>query len=166
MKSFLIIFFTSILLSSLLGCSNQNSKIQEKEITSLKKRVINPWTWQDKWGFVQANEVTGAKRMLFCAGQISVDENGELLHSGDMEKQLNQILDNLEILLEQANFKLSDVVRFTYYTTDIKAFSEANLAVLANRLKENNCRPATSLIGVAALARPDCVVEIEATFMD
>lgn len=144
-------------------CNDGGSSNQKEKATSIERRVINPWTWQDKFGFVQANEVTGAQRMLFCAGQISVDENGELLYPGDMEKQLNQILDNMEVLLAQADFKLSDVVRFTYYTTDIPAFAEANLAVLVNRLKENNCKPATSLIGVAALARPDCVVEIEAT---
>ncbi len=164
--NFILVFLTFAALTLFMSCQDGHNANQKKEITTFKKKIINPWTWQDKWGFVQANEVTGAQRMLFCAGQISVDENGELLHPGDMKKQLNQILDNMEILLEQANFELSDVVRFTYYTTDINAFAEANLAVLANRLKENNCKPATSLIGVAALARPGCVVEIEATLMD
>lgn len=164
--NFILVFLTLAALTLFMGCQDGHNANQKKELTTFKKKIINPWTWQDKWGFVQANEVTGAQRMLFCAGQISVDENGELLHPGDMEKQLNQILDNMETLLEQANFELSDVVRFTYYTTDVNAFAEANLAVLANRLKENNCKPATSLIGVAALARPGCVVEIEATLMD
>ena len=167
MNTRIIFVLLTLLLSTLLtSCSDKHNANQKQETLTMKKKVINPWTWQDRFGFVQANEVSGAQRMLFCAGQISVDENGELLHPNDMKKQLNQILDNMEVLLEQANFQLSDVVRFTYYTTDISAFTEANLAVLANRLKENNCKPATSLIGVAALARPGCVVEIEATLMD
>ncbi len=129
-----------------------------------KRRIINPWKWQDKYGFVQANEVSDARRMIFCAGQISVDKNGKLLYPGDMKKQINQIFDNLEIILEQSDFKLSDVVRFTYYTTDVAAFTDS-AHVVADRYKKGGCKPATSLIGITALARPDCVVEIEATFM-
>ena len=40
----------------------------------MDRRVINPWTWQDQFGFVQANEVSNGQRVLFCAGQTSVDE--------------------------------------------------------------------------------------------
>lgn len=131
----------------------------------MKKRVINPWTWQDKLGFVQANEVTDAKRTLYTAGIVSVDEDGNLLHGGNMEKQINQIIDNLETLVSQADFKLSDVVRFTYYTTDVQAFTQAG-PVLGRRLKSAGCEPATSLIGVDSLFHPDCIVEIAATAVD
>lgn len=131
----------------------------------LKKRSINPWAWQDKFGFVQANEITNARRMLFTAGIVSVDGEGSLLHPGDMEKQIRQIVDNLEEILEQANFKLSDVVRFTYYTTDVEDFGKA-AHVLFGRLEKAGCKLATSLIGVDSLFHPDCVVEIEATVVD
>lgn len=129
----------------------------------MKKKVINPWTWQDKFGFVQANEVTGAQRTLYCAGQIAVDENGCLMHPNDMVKQVEQILVNIETLLTESNFKFSDVVRIIYYTTDIEKFTQANIAVLSKKLGEFGCRPATTLIGVAALARPECLVELEVT---
>ncbi len=127
----------------------------------MERRIINPWTWQDQFGFVQANEVTDAERTLFTAGIVSVDQDGNLLHPGDMERQIDQTLDNMETLVRQAGFQLSDVVRFTYYTTDVEAFASAG-HVLGTRLADAACRPATSLIGVAALFHPDCVVEIEA----
>jgi hypothetical protein len=44
----------------------------------MERRVINPWTWQDAFGFVQANEVSGAKRTVICSGQTSVDASGRL----------------------------------------------------------------------------------------
>lgn len=78
-----------------------------------------------------------------------------------MEMQIQQILNNMETLLEQADFRLSDVVKFTYYTVDVQAFGAA-AATLIERLKKADCRPATSLIGVSSLFHPDCVVEIEA----
>lgn len=131
----------------------------------MERRVINPWTWQDRFGFVQANEVTDAKRTMFTAGIVSVDGDGNLLHPGDMEKQIDQVLDNMETVIREAGFQLSDVVRFTYYTTNVEAFSNAG-HILGKRLAEAACRPATSLIGVASLFHPDCVVEIEAVVSD
>lgn len=131
----------------------------------MEKRTINPWTWQDKFGFVQANEITGAQRILFTAGIVSVDAEGNLLHNGNMEKQINQIINNMELVLEQAGFNLSDVVRFTYYTADVQGFIESS-HVLISRLEKSGCKPATSLIGVNSLFHPDCVVEIEATVVD
>ncbi len=150
---------------SIAGCGDSQQANQKNEITAIKKRIINPWTWQDKFGFVQANEVTDARRTLYTAGIVSVDGDGNLLHKGNMEKQINQIIDNLETLVNQANFKLSDVVRFTYYTTDVQAFIEAG-PVLVGRLEKAGCKPATSLIGVNSLYHPDCIVEIAATVVD
>lgn len=39
----------------------------------MERGIINPWKWQDEYGFVQANEVSGGQRVLYCAGQVSVD---------------------------------------------------------------------------------------------
>ena len=164
-KYSLLTVLICLLFTSLIGCGHSQHAGQNKKITTMKKRVINPWTWQDKYGFVQANEITDAQRMLFTAGIVSVDGEGNLLYEGDMEKQINQIIDNLESILEQANFKLSDVVRFTYYTTDVQAFGRAS-HVLIERLEKAGCKPATSLIGVNSLFHPACVVEIEATVVN
>lgn len=130
----------------------------------MTRKIINPWKWQENFGFVQANQIRGGEKMLFCAGQVSVDESGNLMHAGDMKGQINQIFDNLETILHNAEMRLQDIARLTYYTTDISRFVEAETAqVLFKRLKQGNCKPATSLIGVASLFHPDCVLELEAT---
>jgi 2-iminobutanoate/2-iminopropanoate deaminase len=49
----------------------------------MERRINNPWTWQDQMGYVQANEVSGAQRTLFLAGQGSVDEEGRPVHPDD-----------------------------------------------------------------------------------
>jgi enamine deaminase RidA (YjgF/YER057c/UK114 family) len=127
----------------------------------MTKRIINPWTWQDKFGFVQANEISNAKKMLFSAGIVSVDGDGNLLHTGDMEKQIIQILDNLETIVDQSDLQVSDIVRLTYYTTDTSEFT-SHSSVLIDRLNRWKCKPATTLLGVKSLFHPDCLVEIEA----
>jgi len=38
----------------------------------VEQRKINPWKWQDQYGFSQAIEVSNASRVLYCAGQASV----------------------------------------------------------------------------------------------
>jgi enamine deaminase RidA (YjgF/YER057c/UK114 family) len=128
----------------------------------MKRRTINPWTWQDQLGYVQANEVTGAQRTLFLAGQASVDEEGRPVHPEDMGAQIAQAMDNLETVLRGAGAGLSDVVRLNYFATDVDRFFEAYGGAVG-RLAEAGCRPASTLVGVERLAYPELLVEIEAT---
>lgn len=128
----------------------------------MDRRIINPWTWQDQFGFVQATEVSGARRTVFCAGQVSTDEEGRPIHPEDMRAQINQALDNLETVLREGGVALSDVVRLNYYTTDVDRLLEAYDAIVA-RLAQAGCQPTSTLLGVTRLAFPEFLVEIEAT---
>ena len=118
----------------------------------MERRITNPWTWQDAFGFVQAHEVSDARRVLFCAGQTSVDTEGVPIHAGDMRAQVTQALDNLETVLSEAGFTLSDVDRLL-----------GEWDALLGRLSAANCQPASTLLGVARLFAPDVLVELEAT---
>jgi enamine deaminase RidA (YjgF/YER057c/UK114 family) len=129
----------------------------------VERRVINPWTWQDRFGFVQATETSAAERTLHCAGQTSVDENGQPLHEGDMHAQAMQALDNLDTVLGEAGFQLADVVRINYYVTDVDAYREGPALEVRARLDQSGCRPAATLVGVTRLALPELLFEIEAT---
>ena len=128
----------------------------------MEQRIINPWKWQDQFGFAQANEISGGQRILYCAGQASTDADGRPAHAGDMRAQINQALDNLERVLTQAGFSLSNVVRLNYYTTNVDQLL-ANWSVITSRLTQAGCRPASTLLGVSRLAFPELLVEIEAT---
>ena len=131
-------------------------------LSAMERRVINPWSWQDAFGFVQANEVSGAKRTVICSGQTSVDASGAPQHPGDMAAQIRLAVDNVETVLRHAGLALSNVVRLNYYTTDVDRFREA-APVGLRRLAEARCRPASTLLGVARLFHPAILVEIEAT---
>ena len=133
-------------------------------LARMERRIINPWTWQDKFGFVQANEIGGASRVLVVSGQTSVDPEGRPLHAGDMAAQASQALDNLETVLRQAGYGFADLVRVTYYTTDVDRFIRESGPSLG-RLVQAGCRPASTLLGVSRLFHPDILLEIEATAM-
>lgn len=128
----------------------------------MERTVINPWRWQDEFGYVQANAISDGNRVIHCAGQASVDDDGNPMHEDDMAGQLGQSFDNLETVLEQAGAALSDVVRLNYYVTDIQAFFGA-METIGPRLAQSNCRPASTLLQVARLALPPLLAEIEAT---
>ena len=127
----------------------------------MERNIVNPWTWQDALGFVQANEIHGASRTLVCSGQTSVDAGGAPVHAGNMAAQIGQALDNLETVLKASGYTLKDVVRLSYFTTDVDAFIAAGQAFVP-RLAAAGCRPASTLLGVQRLFHPDILVELEA----
>ena len=71
-------------------------------------------------------------------------------------------IDNLEEVLKQAGYGLKDVVRLNVYTTDLEGYF-ANRNVMLERLVRAGGRYSSTLLGVARLARPEFLVEIEAT---
>ena len=123
---------------------------------------VNPWAWQDAFGFSQAIEFSGHSRVVVCAGQTSVDENGAPLHAGDMPAQVGKALDNVEAVLAKAGMTLGNVVRMNIYTPDVDGILPA-LSAWEDRLKAAGAQPACTLLGVARLFIPELLVELEAT---
>ena len=127
----------------------------------VENRKINPWTWQDAFGFSQAIETTGHTRVLRCAGQTSTNASGESVHAGDIPAQIALAVDNLEAVLKAADMTLANIVRLNIYTPDVDGVMQ-HFAVLAQRLAEAGVQPAMTLLGVTRLFEPDLVIEIEA----
>jgi enamine deaminase RidA (YjgF/YER057c/UK114 family) len=124
---------------------------------------VNPWTWQDQFGFSQAVEVTGADRVLYCAGQTSSDGEGNPVHPGDMRAQSEKALDNLETVLGDAGMSLVNVVRLDLYVTDVDRFFAEGAQAVEERVGAAGIQPSSTLLGVTRLAIPDLLIEIEAT---
>jgi enamine deaminase RidA (YjgF/YER057c/UK114 family) len=127
----------------------------------MEREIVNPWKWQDLYGFVQANKLSGVSRLVIFAGQLSVDADGEPQHAGDMGAQISLALDNVETVVKAAGLRPADIVSLRYYTTDIQAFIAAG-PTLGQRLGQWGCRPAATLLGIVQLAVPGCMIEIEA----
>ena len=128
----------------------------------MQRTAVNPWQWSVEFGFNQGEVVEGGQRVLFCAGQTSVDGDGTPQHPGDMAAQITLAADNLEAVLREAGMSLANVVRLNLYTTDVDAFL-ANAAALAGRTGAAGVAPPGTLLGVARLAFPELMIELEAT---
>jgi enamine deaminase RidA (YjgF/YER057c/UK114 family) len=125
-------------------------------------KVVNPWSWQDALHFSQAVEAPAASRIVFIAGQTSVDSDGRALYPGNMGAQLERAFENLELVLEQSGLGLANLVRLNYYVTDMAAYAKAR-GVVAEKLGQLAVKPSGCLLGVSCLAHPELMVEIEAT---
>jgi enamine deaminase RidA (YjgF/YER057c/UK114 family) len=106
--------------------------------------------------------VAEGKRMIFIAGQLSRDSQGNVVGKGDMRVQLRQVAENVKAALEAAGASLRDLVKTTTYVTDIEAFFkhvDVRMEYFGAAL------PTSTTVEVRRLADPDYLVEIEAMAM-
>ena len=125
---------------------------------------INPDSLYDavSYGFSHASLQDGGKT-IHLAGQVAWDADHNIVGPDDLGVQTRQVLDNLRTVLAAAGATPADVVRLRTYVVDHKP-DKLGIIVpeIAKFYGEVDPAPNT-LIGVAALALPDFLIEIEAT---
>lgn len=113
-------------------------------------------------GYSHAVTVTG--RLAFVAGQVAVDSDGRLAGPGDMAAQARQALRNLHGVLRALGADWPDVARFGWYVTDVsqlQAIRDARDELIRPALGDRP-NPASTLVQVASLFRPEYLVEVDA----
>jgi enamine deaminase RidA (YjgF/YER057c/UK114 family) len=126
----------------------------------MRTTKIDPWTWQDDFGFTQAWRLDGVGSLVLLSGQTGVDADGEVVHTDDFSAECRLLFDNIAEVMRQAGGGLEDIFMITVYMTDIgdlPAFTEVEKEFFVTRL------PARTAVGVTALAVPGLRVEVEAT---
>ena len=102
-----------------------------------------------------------AGNTVYLRGQIGQDlDTRESVGVGDVEAQAEQAMANIAMLLEESGAKLEDIVKIVVYLTDIR-YRESVYRVMGRWLK--GVYPVSTGLVVTALARPEWVVEIDAT---
>ena len=97
--------------------------------------------------------------IIFVAGQIPLNPTtGEIVEVGDISKQTQQVMANLEAILEAADASWQDVVKTTVFLSDLNNFAEMN-RVYAQYFQEETA-PARACVEVSRLPK-DVLVEIE-----
>ena len=123
---------------------------------------INPTTWNEPFGFDQAQLRRTPERLLTVSGQGPVDSSGNLMHADDVEAQVALAMSNVEIVLAAGGMDLGDVLQMTVYAVDVDAVLAA-YAGIGRRLAAHDATPPSTLVGVARLAIPGMAVEIAVT---
>ena len=97
--------------------------------------------------------------LMFIAGQVALDSEGNVVGEGDMAAQFRQVLENLKTVLAAEAADFSDVVKINIFTTDVDRFRES-AAIRSEYFGDH--APASTLVQIERLARPEFLVEIEA----
>jgi enamine deaminase RidA (YjgF/YER057c/UK114 family) len=109
--------------------------------------------------------VATGSRLVFVAGQVAEDAQGNVVGRGDLAVQARRAFDNVGRALASARARPDQVAKITIFVVDLRheylpAIEAARVALF------NDHKPADALIGVQTPAHPGCLVEIEAIAID
>src|SRR5262245_7291985 len=119
----------------------------------------NPPSLSKPTGYTHVVEVSGPVKTVYIAGQVAADKDGNIVGANDMKAQAEQVFKNLEAALSAAGAKFTDVVKMNTYATDL-----ANVQAIRDvraRYFGDTALPASTLVQVSRLARPEFMLEIE-----
>ena len=125
-------------------------------------RFMNPSAIAKPGGYSHVVEITGPGRIVYIAGQLGLKPDGSI--AGDFRAQAVQAFDNLKSALAAVGATFDDVVKLNNYLIDIPA----NLGIyreVRDKYVNTSQPPASTTIGIPALARPDALYEVEAVVL-
>jgi enamine deaminase RidA (YjgF/YER057c/UK114 family) len=125
-------------------------------------RFMNPPAIAKPGGYTHVVEVTGPGRIVYIAGQLGLKQNGDI--AGDFRAQCVQAFENLKAALAAVGATFDDVVKLNNYLLDIPK----NLGIyreVRDKYVNTSQPPASTTIGIPALARPDALYEVEAVVL-
>mgnify|MGYP000971955258 CR=1 FL=1 len=112
--------------------------------------------------FSQVVVAKGA-RTIHISGQVATDETGALVGGSDLGAQTTQVMRNLGRALASAGASFADVVKITTYVVGYRPELRPVIGQARSPFFAGREPPASTLVGVSALAAPEWLVEIEAT---
>lgn len=102
------------------------------------------------------------QRIIHISGQVAMNAAGEMVGEGDLGAQTEQVMENLSTALAAAGAGFGDVVKITTYIVDYQPEHRSVISEVRGRYLPADNPPASTLVGVKALAVPGWMIEIEA----
>jgi enamine deaminase RidA (YjgF/YER057c/UK114 family) len=126
----------------------------------MERQFINPPGLSTPRGYTHV-VTTPPGRLVFIAGQVATDANGQLVGAGDLRAQAEQVFENLKTALAAAGATFADVVKGTTFIVGYKPEDRAIIAEVRSRYLHAEQPPTSTLVGVQALALPEFLIEVE-----
>jgi enamine deaminase RidA (YjgF/YER057c/UK114 family) len=126
---------------------------------SKKKKYSSGAPWEEIVGYSRAVRVGN---LIEVTGTIAIDGDGNSVGVDDPYAQTMEIIRIAERIIHEAGGRLEDVIRTRIFVTDIGQWEAVGKA---HREFFGEIRPATTMVEVSALIRPEAMVEIEFTAM-
>ena len=125
-------------------------------------QFLNPTGLNPTFGWTHVVTSSGGKT-IHISGQAGIDERGQLVAKGNLKGQTERTFENLKIALAAAGATFRDVVHSRLYVVGFKPEYLPIIREVRSRYFAADKPPASTLIGVTALAGPDWLIEIEVT---
>ncbi|WJR80128.1 RidA family protein [Bradyrhizobium sp. NP1] len=101
--------------------------------------------------------------LIYLAGQVSTDPSGKLVGEGNFEAQVDRVFANVKAALETAGATMADIVKLnTYVVASVPPDDIPKMRAIRDRYVNVEKPPASTLVVVSRLARPEWLIEIEA----
>jgi 2-iminobutanoate/2-iminopropanoate deaminase len=120
-----------------------------------RQTVASGAAWEVPLAYGAGVIVSG--QILFTSGIVARTDAG-VIAEGGMRVQIAQVFANLDRILREAGTGFDRIVKFTVYTTDMTGYLE----VVDEARKHNRGKPASTVVEVTRLGRPEMLVEVEA----
>lgn len=121
---------------------------------------MNPAGMHAPAGYSHVVTATGGTT-IYLAGQVAAGPDGAVVGAGDLEAQARQVFRNLQTALSAAGATFADVVKMNTYIVGYTPEMRATYRAVRGEFITGDL-PASTLVGVQALATPDYLIEIEA----
>lgn len=129
-------------------------------MTSEKRLTfLNPDTMPRSFGYSHVVEARGGKT-VYISGQVPLNRDGQLVGKGDLAAQTRQVFENIKAALEAAGADFDDVVKLTFFVTDITQMQ--TVRDVRDAYVNTVTPPASSAVEVRKLIREEFFIEIEA----
>lgn len=127
----------------------------------MPNRFIKPEGLSNNPAYTHVVAATGGTT-VYISGQVAVDASGATVGAGDLEAQTRQVMENLKVALAAAGATFDDVVKITTYVVGYEPSMRPVIAGVRGAYLSGDNPPASTLVGVQALAAPEWLIEIEA----
>jgi enamine deaminase RidA (YjgF/YER057c/UK114 family) len=132
-----------------------------KGTTPSQARFLNPEGLNKPAGYTHV-VVTEPRKLVYVSGQVAWDAKGEIVGKGDLRVQVTKALENLKIALAAAGATMEDLIKVNYYVVNLRPDQVPIIREVRTKYFSAERPPASTLVGVTALAREDFMIEIEA----
>jgi enamine deaminase RidA (YjgF/YER057c/UK114 family) len=136
------------------------AQVQTKE-SGMEKEFLNPPGISAPRGYTHVVVARGGKT-VYISGQVALNAAGDIFGAGDLRAQTVQVFENLKTALAAAGATFTDVVKVNTYVVNLKAQDLQVLREVRSHYLPQQNPPASTLVGVTALAGPDFLIEVEA----
>ncbi len=125
-------------------------------------KLSNPEAIHKPNGYSHVGEVERGK-LIYIAGQVAFDNNGQLVGKDDVAAQIEQVFKNLDEALKSAGASFANVIKFNFFCVDrVDRARMPSIRATRDRYINTQAPPVSTFVFVSSLVNPDWLIEVEA----